>query len=152
MNQYLEIKNKIREEMNSFPYGFAITNEQFEEMMRNWGLDPSDTDKIIQVENITFIRKSDKQALLDMYRKHDKLIEDAISQDKTGEGFIFQAIRYEMQNHEYAYAFDHEEAADTILRCIGLRYSDLEKNPIVSRAFKRAERDYFKACDDNGWW
>lgn len=148
LTQYLAIKKQIREESNAFPYGFAFSDEQFDHMMEQWGYDPADTDKIIRVWSGAFIRKADKPALLEMYRRHDKMREDALAGDKTGEGYIYEGLLYEMQDHEYLYSND----AETVLDAVGLSLKDLEESEAVAHAFELAERAYFKMCDDNDWW
>lgn len=148
LDHYLAVKNTIREEANAFPFGFAFSDEQFNDMMEKWGLDPADTDKILRVFSGSFIRKSDREAYINMIRRHDKLLEDAIAEDTTGEGFIYEALLYELQNHEYLYSYDKE----TVLEAVGLSLKDLEENKAVSNGFKLAERAYFKMCDDNDWW
>lgn len=41
-------------------------------------------------------------------------MEEAIAGDKTGEGFIYQMFLYELNNHEYGYTGDTEEALDAL--------------------------------------
>lgn len=148
LDHYLTLKNKIRDEGNAFPYGFAFSDEQFDRMMEKWGLGPTDTDKIVQLGMGAFVRKADIKAMQEMWRRHDKMIADAVAEDKTGEGFVYEAFLYELQNHEYLFNYDKEQ----ILNTINLSLKDLEENNIIADAFKRAERAYFKMCDDNDWW
>lgn len=49
MNSYTELRNRQQEEFNAFPLGAAFSNAQFDEMMRKWGLEPTDTDKIYRL-------------------------------------------------------------------------------------------------------
>ena len=62
MNSYTELRNRQQEEFNAFPLGAAFSNAQFDEMMRKWGLEPTDTDKIYRLPGGVFLRKSDSPA------------------------------------------------------------------------------------------
>ena len=49
-----------------------------------------------------------------MLARHRKELEDAISSDKTGKGFIFDMFLQELENHEYSYTGDVQEALDAL--------------------------------------
>lgn len=61
MNRYAELKNRFQQEIDAFPMKWAFSKEQFDKSMRELGLDPADTDKIIGIPGGGFIRKSDKR-------------------------------------------------------------------------------------------
>lgn len=42
MNLYQKMREKQQREINEFPLGAAFSNEQFEEMMKKFGLPPND--------------------------------------------------------------------------------------------------------------
>lgn len=113
-NAYRELKEKQQEEFNKFPLGAAFGNEQFKEMMEKWGLKEKDTDKIISLGAGAFIRKADKEAFLDLNRRHTAQLKEAIAADETGEGFIYQMFYYELANHEYGYTGDLEDTLDAL--------------------------------------
>lgn len=48
------------------------------------------------------------------YARHEKEMAAAISDDKTGDGFIYQMFLYELNNHEYGYTGDSEETLDAL--------------------------------------
>ena len=50
MNRYAELKNRFQQEIDAFPMKWAFSQEQFDKSMRELGLDPADTDKIIGFE------------------------------------------------------------------------------------------------------
>lgn len=88
MTSYDALKKKQQDEVNAFPFGFAFSNSQFEEMMKKWGLTPEDTDKIYSICSGTFIRKEDADAMDAMFRRQKEEREKAIEEDETGEGYI----------------------------------------------------------------
>ena len=61
MNQYEELHQKQRQEVNSLPLGFAFSDQQFNDMMRGWGLDPEqDLDRIYRLGSTGgFFKKTD---------------------------------------------------------------------------------------------
>lgn len=61
-----------------------------------------------------YCRKSDAAKLDEMLARHRKELEDAISSDKTGKGFIFDMFLQELENHEYSYTGDVQEALDAL--------------------------------------
>ena len=57
--------------------------------------------------------------------------------------FAYDALFYEMNNHEYYYTYD---ITDT-LQSLGLSFEDIEKNAYLKLAYLRAKKDYLKACN-----
>ncbi|MFR8542808.1 MAG: hypothetical protein ACLVD8_25880 [Enterocloster sp.] len=114
-NQYQEMRNRQQAEINAFPMFFAFNKQQFAEGMRTLGLSLSDTCQMCSIFGGGYCRKSDAAKLDEMLTRHRKELEDAISSDKTGKGFIFDMFLQELENHEYSYTGDVQEA----LGCFG---------------------------------
>lgn len=100
-NQYQEMRNRQQAEINAFPMFFAFNKQQFAEGMRTLGLSLSDTCQMCSIFGGGYCRKSDAAKLDEMLARHRKELEDAISSDKTGKGFIFDMFLQELENHEY---------------------------------------------------
>ncbi|MCK2000804.1 hypothetical protein MZM54_05300 [[Brevibacterium] frigoritolerans] len=113
-NTYSTLKQKHQEEVNNFPMGFAFSNKQFEEAMEKLGLTATDTDKVVSIGGGGFIRKTDSEALGEMWSRHKKEMKDAIDNDTTGDGFIYHMFSYELANHEYGYTGEIEPALDAL--------------------------------------
>ena len=106
MNEYRKLKNKHQEEYNALPMFFAFSEEDFEQGMLKLGLQSIDTNKICQTEMGMFYRKEDEPLFKEtIQRFHDEL-QKAISEDKTGDNFIYQMFYTELINHEYAFTED----------------------------------------------
>lgn len=134
-NQYKAMIAKHQEEINSFPMVFAFGKDQFEQAMHKLGLDPSDTDKVCSFYGVgDIIRKSDVPALKQMIAKHEAEIKQAIADDETGEGFIFDMFNYELGNHEYGYTRDASDA----LVALGVSWDDLGNDARLMHGFKKA--------------
>ncbi|MFQ7748770.1 MAG: hypothetical protein ACLRJV_16560 [Eubacteriales bacterium] len=96
-NQYQEMRNRQQAEINAFPMFFAFNKQQFAEGMRTLGLSLSDTCQMCSIFGGGYCRKSDAAKLDEMLARHRKELEDAISSDKTGKGFIFDMFLQELR-------------------------------------------------------
>ena len=124
MNKYDKLKNKQQEEFNSFPMAFAYSEEQFKEGLKKLGLTENETDKIVATSCAGFIRKSDVQKFLELTDKLEEELNNAINEDTTGEGFIFDMFVSELQNHEFSYT----GSIDDTLMALCLSEKDFEEN------------------------
>lgn len=140
MNEYRYLKERQQQEMDAFPLGFAFSQSQFDEMMRKWGLSPDDTDKIYRVFSGCYVRKSDHKAFHEMLDRHEKERENAIAEDRTGNGYIYQMFVYELNNHEFGYTGDSEDAIDAL----GLTYEEIENDERLKHGFTKAVNDIMK--------
>lgn len=133
-NKYLELKNKHQQEVNDFPMFFAFSDKQFEEGMKRFGLKPTDTDKIYKLSGTGgFYRRTDAQALHDMFSRHSQEMTDAISKDDE---FVYNMFLYELANHEYCITYDLEP---TLCAC-GL--DEVSRDERLLGLLKKAIADY----------
>lgn len=103
MKPYLKDRERKQKEVDEMPFGFAFSNEQFEEMMKKWGLNPEkDLNKIVSIGNGGFIKKEDYKKTAQRMRKQEKL--EALKM--TNERYFTGAILEEMANHELFYNYD----------------------------------------------
>lgn len=130
MNKYTELKSKHQKEVDAFPFGFAFNQSQFDEMMTKWGLTPDDTDKIYKIGGGGYIRKTDSDAMHEMFDRHEAERKAAMQDDD----YLFQMFNYELANHEYSYTYD---LTDT-LEALGLTMDEINADPRMADALKRA--------------
>ncbi len=130
MNKYRELKSKHQKEVDAFPFGFAFNQKQFDEMMIKWGLTPDDTDKIYKIGGGGYVRKTDADAMEEMFARHEAEWNVAIQDEE----FVFQMFNYELANHEYSYTGD---LTDT-LEALGLTMDIVNETPGMADALKRA--------------
>lgn len=115
MNKYRELRDRQQKEFNSLPLGWAFNQQQFDEMMAGWGLDPKkDLDKIVRIPGGGFVQKKDRELLHQTLKKADEEMQAAIAEDKTGEGFIADMFQEELENHEYSYTRDTTDALEAL--------------------------------------
>lgn len=135
MNAYLKMKSKHQERVNNFPMFFAFSKKQFAEGMEKLGLKPDDTDKIYSLGGTGgYYRKTDTKLLRDMFARNNQEMKDAVSNDKTGEGFIYDMFSYELANHEYSYTGDISDTLDAL----NLTLDDIKDNPSLKAGLKKA--------------
>lgn len=135
-NQYLILKQKYQEEVNSFPMVFAFSNEQFDEGMSKLGLTAADTDKVCSIGGGGFIRKEDSNSLSEMFNRHKKEMQAAIDNDPTGDGFILDMFDYELANHEYSYTWEIEPTLDAL----GLTVDDVNADSRLLHGLNKARK------------
>ena len=140
MNKYKELKSRQQKEIDAFPLGACFSNKQFEEMMAKWDLTVNDTDKICSVGGGCYIRKSDKDAFLEMFKRFDREKQDAIKEDRTGNGFIYDMFLYELANHEYCITNDLTDTLDAV----DLSQEEINKDKRLSHGLNKAIKNYLK--------
>ena len=141
MNMYSELKKQHQKEINEFPFIFAFTKEKLIENMAKLGLKEDETNKLLSLGGGTFIRKSDKEKLNQMFNRHEEELKKAINEDLTGEGFIYQMFNYELANHEYCITYE----IDDTLNALGLTMDEIRNDDKLLHGLKKAI-DNQKSC------
>ena len=144
MNNYKTMKNRHQQDVNAFPMFFAFNNDQFDEGMKRLGLNPTDTDKIYRLGSIGgFYKRDDSGKLHEMFDRHEREMQEAIKNDTTGDGFIFDMFNYELGNHEYIYTGDISDTLDAL----GLTVDEVNASKTLQHGLKRA----IKAQQNNNY-
>lgn len=130
MSKYTELKSKHQAEVNAFPLGFAFNQSQFDEMMKKWGLKPTNIREILSIGGGGYVRKDDAKAMHEMFARHEAEWNIAIQDEE----FMFEMFNYELANHEYSYTGD---LTDT-LEALGLTMDIINETPNMADALKRA--------------
>jgi hypothetical protein len=93
---------------------FAFNDEQFIAGMKKLGLETDEMDKLYSMGAGGYYKKTDAPALKEMQLRWAKEIEEAVAGDLTGTGYIYDAILYELGNHEYSYTGDEWPALEEL--------------------------------------
>lgn len=143
---YQEFKKQRQEAYNALPVKYAFSNEQFKEMMKEWGLTEKDTDKIYKLGSTGgFYLKTDAPKIRawmndDSDEQLEKLMQD--------EEFAVGAYYYEMCNHEYGINMDGDW---DVLQCFGKeKLEELDENQL--RFYKIARKKYWEDALKNEWF
>ena len=129
---YHELKEKHRKELDAFPMAFAFSQDQLREGLEKLGVEKTN---VISIGGGGFIRKTDKQAFLDLFDRHAQERDEALKDDE----FVLEAIRYELVNHEYCISYDPEPA----LRAVGVSLDDTRVSRLFAIAKKKYWADYY---------
>ncbi len=113
---------------------FAFSDRQFAEGMVALGLKPTDVDKIYKAPGGGFYRREDSQRLKAMMDRFDHELQEAIADDKTGDGFIYEMFLCELNNHEFGYTGDTEGALDAL----GYTAEEVLGDPRLKRGIEKA--------------
>ena len=132
------MRDRQQKEVNALPIRFAFNQEQFREIMKEWGLRPKmDLDKIARIPWGGFIQKKDAPLMHETFARHRRELQAAIDADPTGEGFIKDMFLYELENHEYSYT----RTAENVLDSLGLSFGDVAADPRLARGLDLAEQE-----------
>ena len=135
---YKALKERQQQEINAFPFIWAFNESQLADGMRRLGLDPEkDKDKLCSIGAGGVIRKTDADAMREMFARHRRELQESIAADKTGDGFIYDMFSTELANHEYSYTGD---VTDAVNAC-GLTVEQLNANPALIKGLKKAADD-----------
>lgn len=132
MSKYTELKAKHQAEVNAFPFGFAFNQSQFDEMMKKWGLKPTDIREILSIGGGGYIRRTDADAFKEMMGRHK--IQMRMAMKKNEDDFLFHMFNYELANHEYCYTGELDDTLDAL----GLTIEEINADPKMADALKRA--------------
>ena len=105
-------------------------------MMREWGLEPTDTDKIYSLGYGAFYRREDAALIRETAERHANEMDAAMLDDD----FMIDAIEFELGNHEYIITWDASDTMDAL----GLSLDDER----VNRCFLAARKRYIASMQD----
>lgn len=143
MESYEAMQKRHQQEVNAFPMKWAFNNRQLEQGMRELGLNPSQTNEIVGIGGGGFIRRSGRQAFIDMFKRQNAEQKAALAAQKTGDEYAYQMFLHELGNHEYVITGD---LSDTLDAC-GLSAEQINNDPKLRKALARAIKDYMEAAD-----
>ena len=142
MNRYADLKQRQQEEFDAFPMQFAFSDRQFAEAMAALGLTPADTDKVYKAPGGGIYRREDGPQLAEMMDRFDREMQEAVAEDKTGDGFIYEMFLYELGNHEYGCTGDLSET----LYALDYTPDGIRADPRLSHGLERARLEVLEAA------
>lgn len=146
MNLYRQMKERHQEESNALPIKFAFNKEQLESGMRELGLEPTDTKKVVSIGYGGFCLKTDLDMIRNTYKRHKAEQDAAVLADPDGTGFVKDMFKEELRNHEYTYTLDPTDAVEAL----GYDMEQVDNSPKLSNALEMACRE-LRAAEDFDW-
>lgn len=132
--KYSEMKKEQQREFDEFSRAklfFAFNKEQFNAGLAKLGCTASD---LATIGCGGFVKNVDLPEYKAMNKRHSEQLKQAIADDPTGDGFIFDMFNVELSNHEYSYTCDPDDA----ISACGLTVADLQSNPALLHGLQRA--------------
>lgn len=139
MNKYSELKDRHSKLINDFPMFFAFTEKQLHEGMKKLGLEITQKDQLLSIGMGCYIKKVDEKACDDLYDNMELELKNAMENDE----FLFDAIKYELANHEYCITYS---VRDT-LAALGLTLKRVNQDPRLNQIFIKARKEYLEECE-----
>ena len=143
--KYAEWNNKKQAEFNKLPIKFAFSQEQFNRILEEFGLNEDNcVEKLTRVSSGSYMLKEEVYLLDNLLSQHEKEFEELLKDDE----FVYDMFIYELGNHEYQICEDDE---DVINGC-GLKISQINNDKRLLSLYNKAKKEYWKMCLDNDWF
>lgn len=140
--EYLDLIDKQRKEIEDFPIAYAFNDEQLKEALKKLGVES--TDECVTIFGSgDIVKKENALPFIEMLKCHTRIVQNKLKEDPD---FAEAAFLYEMDNHEYAINMDGD---DDVLRCFGMDYEDL-RNWGLQLAYEVARRKHFERMEEWG--
>ena len=135
---YEELKDRQREEFNSFPIVYAFDEKQLARALEKLGAKKEECVSVFGHGDI--VKKEDAPKLLAMMKRHDQEVAEAMKDYD----FAVGAFLYEMNNHEYCINWEGDE---NVLGCFMLDFEKLEELGL-SGAYREARREHMRIAHE----
>ncbi len=140
--EYLDLQNRHRKEIEEFPIAYAFNDEQLKEALKKLGVES--TEECVTVfGHGDIVKKENAKPFIDMLKRHTKETQNKLKADPE---FAEAAFLYEMDNHEYAINWSGDE---DVLSCFGMDEKDL-RDWGLQLVYETARRKHFKHMEDWG--
>lgn len=136
---YLEFKQKRENNFSSLPIFFAFNDKQFQEGMKNFGLEMTDVKLIASIGSGGFIQIKDKA----MIKKSFEDLSNEFSELMKDDSFFIEAMVYELGNHEFGYTYDPSDTFASLNLTVKIVTDDERMNKL----FLIAKTKYFEGAE-----
>lgn len=104
---YSDFKLAEREAIDALPIEFAFNDDQFHDMLEKFGLTLDEKDKLRRIPGGGFCLATDAKMIVETMLSWSRKLSEII---KTDDEFAVDALRYELDNHEYGYTGEPDDA------------------------------------------
>ena len=123
--RYYTLKERQQEEVNNFPMMFAFSKKQLEQGCEKLGVKDAESE-LYSIGAGGFIRRDDSKEFDALVNRLSDEMEEALKDYD----FLKDALRYELDNHEYCITMDPERA----LNALGFTLEDVKNNDQLRQA------------------
>lgn len=104
---YCDFKLAEREAIDALPIEFAFNDDQFHDMLKKFGLTLEEKDKLRRIPGGGFCLATDVKMIVETMLSWSRKLSEII---ETDDEFTVDALRYELDNHEYGYTGEPDDA------------------------------------------
>lgn len=140
-DEYLELKKRHQKELEDFPIAYAFNDKQLQEALKKLGATKEECITVFGHGDI--VKRSDKNALIAMLEHHDEELKRKLKDDPE---FAYEAILYEMNNHEYSINWTADE--DT-MAALNIDWEFIRKYGL-QLVYDKARDRHFKLAEEWG--
>lgn len=148
MNKYKALRKKQQKEFDEADLlGYAFGKEQFRALMERWGINPDNEEELKKVSHVyagAYILDENIPAYKELLTRQHQEFDAAIAEDETGDGFIYEMFLYELDNHEFGYTMDTEDALDAL----GYTAEDVMNDPRLKHGIEKAATEIMRREED----
>ena len=117
--EYLDLQKKHQKELEEFPIAYAFNDKQLQEALEKLGATKEECVSVFGHGDI--VKRTDAKALFKLLEHHKKELREKMSTDKE---LAYEALLYEMDNHEYAINWSADE---DVLDSLSLNWDMIRK-------------------------
>ena len=140
--EYLDLQNRHRKEIEDFPIAYAFNDEQLKEALVKLGAKSKD-ECVTIFGHGDIVKKENAKPFIEMLERHAKETQEKL---KTDLEFAEAAFLFEMDNHEYAINLDGDW---DVLNCFGMDEKDL-RDWGLQLVYDVARRKHFQRMEEYG--
>lgn len=136
--KYTEFRKKESELYAKLPIKYAFGKEQFQQMLREFGLDVDDENSLSQLAHIysgAYCLKKDKQQVFDYFEEAAKRKEEFLKDEAQ----LKDALIYEFGNHECGYTYNFMEGVSALFD-----EDEIENNMLLAKVYPIARKEYLE--------
>ena len=134
--QEAEHQRRVNDFLSKYAF-FAFDEKQFNEGLAKLGIAPGTEGALVSIPGGGYLLADRGRELKDLLRKNSQERADAIRDTDTGPQFAYDMFRAALNDTEYSYSEDEEDA----LQRLGYSMQDIEADPILKPAFDKACKD-----------
>ena len=139
--EYLDFKKRQQKEFEEFPIAYAFNDKQLEEALEKLGATKEECVSVFGHGDI--VRRQDAKDLVKLFTRHDKELKQKLIDDVD---FAYEAILYEMDNHEYA---NNWSADEDVLAALGIDFTFIRKHGL-QLAYDQARDQHMRHAQEWG--
>lgn len=139
--EYLELRDRHRKELEEFPIAYAFNGKQLEEALEKLGATKEECVSVFGHGDV--VKRTDADRLIAMFERQGEELREKLAKDIE---FAEAAFLYEMDNHEYAINWSADE---DVLGALGITWEFIKKHGL-QMVYDSARNKHMKHAEEWG--